>query len=598
MSSTAAAVHTLVCAQPFPRIHVLSDLHLERGPYQLPAGLDFDVLLAAGDIGPPELSVPWLAALDKPVVYVLGNHEHYGSDFGQALLQAKQLAQGTQVHVLECESVTLHGVRFLGTTLWSSYGDWERNLVLEAMRSMCDYREITARAWFDEPDNLAWLAQQRQKVGLTGLPPDAESAMFHPAIAYQQHLRSVAWLTEELARDQTTPSVVVTHHAPHYSLLEHVGVPADMCEPAFWRRGYRSQEVVRIAAYASDLGELLAKSASTLALWAHGHLHTAHDSQLKGVRVVCNPRGHHLPAMTEQGARALALLGLSLSRDEVAADQAAFEANPYRGDGFRFEAEKVIRLEDGLAAPLRAAVREPLMRLRVLRDSVAAMLPYRFKGATKQQEAVERCIAADVEAFSDELAQVHQTISVGVDPDFFRGVLCSLGAPPALYAPRPRLFSLSDAYSRSERRNTLAQDYERLVEQMDEWLRWVGELPDSRTARLADWAAHAYRALSFLAEHGIEATVRRPPVTALRQVNFNQIRLLVAQPLSDERRAMLESALDALPRRAARRDWLQWLETEVEDTDAPALTLAELAPWDRGLSTVPDTPLTLEPMEW
>ena len=70
---------------------MLSDLHLETGPYQIPAGLEFDILVAAGDIGPLDLAVPWLAAIGKPVIYVLGNHERFGHDVSGAPARAKKL---------------------------------------------------------------------------------------------------------------------------------------------------------------------------------------------------------------------------------------------------------------------------------------------------------------------------------------------------------------------------------------------------------------------------------------------------------------------------------------------------------------------------
>ena len=63
------------------KIHYLSDLHLEFGKmpknYRVPAGTD--VVVLAGDIGVGLAGLHWaLLAFDCPVVYVAGNHEHYG----------------------------------------------------------------------------------------------------------------------------------------------------------------------------------------------------------------------------------------------------------------------------------------------------------------------------------------------------------------------------------------------------------------------------------------------------------------------------------------------------------------------------------------
>lgn len=57
------------------KIHVLSDLHLETGPYEIPHHMQCDVIVAAGDIGVGTEGIEWLKTLGKPVVYVLGNHE-------------------------------------------------------------------------------------------------------------------------------------------------------------------------------------------------------------------------------------------------------------------------------------------------------------------------------------------------------------------------------------------------------------------------------------------------------------------------------------------------------------------------------------------
>ena len=74
------------------RLWILSDLHLEltRG-WDLPASdarPEFDVLVIAGDLVPKmERGVKWLLERvpDKPVVYVPGNHEAYGTDIDRTV---------------------------------------------------------------------------------------------------------------------------------------------------------------------------------------------------------------------------------------------------------------------------------------------------------------------------------------------------------------------------------------------------------------------------------------------------------------------------------------------------------------------------------
>ncbi|WP_426532963.1 metallophosphoesterase [Bradyrhizobium sp. McL0615] len=71
---------------------IMSDLHLEltRG-WDLPSGdarPRFDVLIIAGDLIPRmERGVKWLLehVPDRPVIYVGGNHEAYGTDIQRTL---------------------------------------------------------------------------------------------------------------------------------------------------------------------------------------------------------------------------------------------------------------------------------------------------------------------------------------------------------------------------------------------------------------------------------------------------------------------------------------------------------------------------------
>lgn len=71
------------------RLWIMSDLHLEltRG-WDLPSGAarpGFDVMIVAGDLIPrAERGVRWLLDhvpdRDRHVIYVMGNHEAYGTD--------------------------------------------------------------------------------------------------------------------------------------------------------------------------------------------------------------------------------------------------------------------------------------------------------------------------------------------------------------------------------------------------------------------------------------------------------------------------------------------------------------------------------------
>ena len=134
------------------QIQLLSDLHAEvepgRAQYDV-VDLGADLVILAGDIDEGGAGVRWAAETwpDTPVVYVIGNHEPSGSSIAATRSRCRTAAAGTHVHVLECEAVTVAGVRILGATLWTDLalaGDapWAR---WRLKQGFPDYRAITAQ---------------------------------------------------------------------------------------------------------------------------------------------------------------------------------------------------------------------------------------------------------------------------------------------------------------------------------------------------------------------------------------------------------------------------------------------------------------------
>ncbi|MBB1090461.1 metallophosphoesterase family protein [Rhodopseudomonas palustris] len=235
------------------RLWILSDLHLEltRG-WDLPAGdarPAFGVLVVAGDLIPRmERGVRWLAerVTDRPVIYIAGNHEFYGTDIDRTVEKARDAAAGTNIHVLQNESLTIDGVTFLGATLWTDFDlfDNQDYAMAAAGEVMNDYRKIRI---------------------------DDYQRRLRPAHTLQRHWESRDFLAHGLRGGGR--NVVVTHHGAH---------------PEAARRGYERD--ITSAAYTCDLEALILEGAPEL--WIYGHTHESRDFMVGATRMISNAKGY------------------------------------------------------------------------------------------------------------------------------------------------------------------------------------------------------------------------------------------------------------------------------------------------------------------
>ncbi|MGA2244561.1 MAG: metallophosphoesterase [Verrucomicrobiota bacterium] len=247
------------------RLHVLSDLHLEFGPYE-PEPTDADAVVLAGDIHMGRAGLEWIRRhfSRQPVVYVLGNHEFFRHSIPELTHTLKRETSGSHIHVLENEAVEIAGFTLLGSTLWTDfalYGNQEAAMSTAEM-GMLDYTTIQIKS---------------------------ERRFFRPWRAAKLYAESVAWLEGELARRDPARTVVVTHNAPS-------------------RRSIDTPQVGRAlsAAFASNLEKLIA--ASGIPLWIHGHTHYNVDYEVGKTRVYSNQRGY--PTKILPGFRPTAVIEL------------------------------------------------------------------------------------------------------------------------------------------------------------------------------------------------------------------------------------------------------------------------------------------------
>ena len=171
------------------KLNILSDLHLSQGEMPLP-GERADLVILAGDVARPARAIAWATRIARPVLYVAGNHEFYGGTIEDTPAELKRLAAGSNVTVLDRDTVTIDGVRFLGATLWTDFGaagegEAREAAMREARRFMRDFSVVRA--------------------GGAPFTPEASTALF---------ARDAAWLEARLAEPHRGPTVVITHHAP------------------------------------------------------------------------------------------------------------------------------------------------------------------------------------------------------------------------------------------------------------------------------------------------------------------------------------------------------------------------------------------------
>jgi predicted phosphodiesterase len=265
------------------KISVCSDLHLEFGELELFNTDDCDVLVLAGDIcvvadlldktDPGQGFMQYRSeryhkffqeccARWKNVIYVMGNHEHYGGDIAHtANLIRERLGYLVNLHIMEQQSIVIEDIRFICGTLWTDMNSEDLETINTVRRYMNDFKQIKdSRALVHYKDTEGIF---RTRIG-----------HFSPEQSVVEH-KAMMSVIKEQAPHSYQNIVVVGHHAPT-KLSTHP----------------RYQKDVQVnGAYSSNLTEFILDH-PRIKVWIHGHTHDGFDYQIGSCRVVCNPRGY------------------------------------------------------------------------------------------------------------------------------------------------------------------------------------------------------------------------------------------------------------------------------------------------------------------
>ena len=270
------------------KIAIASDIHLEFGDLEINNDANAEVLILSGDIcvaadldmrdrRQTELGFARYrserfhdffercTAKFPHVIYIMGNHEYYHSDFATALTDVRRkLAHLSNLYILEREIKVIDDVTFIGGTLWTDMNNSDA-LTLYHMRTMMnDFRVI---------QNSAVPVHFRTQEGEF----KTRVGKFMPEDAVTEHVKMKEYIqvvTAMLGKN-TNKYVVVGHHAPSRLSTHEM---------------YKHDTIMN-GGYSSDLDEFI-KDHPQIRLWTHGHTHHPFDYVIGETRIVCNPRGY------------------------------------------------------------------------------------------------------------------------------------------------------------------------------------------------------------------------------------------------------------------------------------------------------------------
>jgi len=225
------------------KILVVSDLHIDfhkdSGASLFDSLAPADVLIIAGDLGEHlivEHGLRLACAKYNKVIYVLGNHEYFGSDFKYVSCLMIGLEKTlSNLRWLENKRIEIDGQGFIGGTLWferTTHSDYFSD-------KMSDFAQIKNL-------NLA---------------------------AYNKHEETKLFIKNNVK----IGDIIITHHLPSYKCVDE----------------QYKMDAMNIY-FASHMDKVVEDSGAKI--WANGHTHSSYDFNIGQTRMLCNPFGYaHQP---------------------------------------------------------------------------------------------------------------------------------------------------------------------------------------------------------------------------------------------------------------------------------------------------------------
>jgi predicted phosphohydrolase len=241
------------------KLQILSDTH--NSAYRL--SKDADVIIHAGDFSNRLSGVIDFAEscknLNKDFIFVLGNHDYYGSNYHQVVDFLKQ--SFPEHALLDHNHIQIKDKIFVGGTLFTNF---RSNSSLTTAEILPQFKKDAEQGIYDfqkimiNPENRAITADDYIEL----------FQRYHQNIMQHRGLENV---------------IVVTHFPPHLACLD-----------PYW--GNHPIASALNPYFINDL------SVEGFKLWISGHTHTAIDTVVDGCRLVINPLGYP-PEQGQNGFR-------------------------------------------------------------------------------------------------------------------------------------------------------------------------------------------------------------------------------------------------------------------------------------------------------
>lgn len=230
---------------------------------------ELDILVVVGDTCESRFEDIWaqgltiISKLAKRAIVIPGNHENWNSNDIDSVRTIQALvAQFPNITFLNNESVTIFGISFFGTCLWTDYsGHSEHALRLDPKRGTSRHSDVNFA-------KTKLYNSGRQRLTYEDL-----------CCLNQDCVKSIqTWLKQS---KDTMPKVLLSHYPPLRESAERQWADEDLSD--------LDRESLILSDYCDLELDLIEKDITLV----HGHTHKVHTYISKrGVKVHCNPRGH------------------------------------------------------------------------------------------------------------------------------------------------------------------------------------------------------------------------------------------------------------------------------------------------------------------